>query len=195
MSQTQDALDYIRSKGTARSDEIAAACGLRLAVVSALLWQSVKDGLLVTCKVERPRKPPMNEYRFAAGAGGKAVDFKPLTRTAGQARTEARFLMKKEKTFGTEQPSGPNVDLRRLAPPPERPPDRLPIEKGIPMPEPKVLRRNLIANTLRALEPSDSFTVKLSTVSTVYRRSKDLNISIRIEKTKDGKRARIWRAA
>lgn len=66
-SRTQRAIDYIAKKGSARSDEIAAAIDIEPKDVSALLAPAAAGGFLVTCKVSRPGKPPVNEYRLSAG--------------------------------------------------------------------------------------------------------------------------------
>ena len=188
MTKTERVLEFIRRKGTARTPEIAEACGLEGLAPSALLSGHVARGELLMCKVERPGKPPVNEYRFAAMAGGKLAEFKPLNKRGALAKTET--------TLGAVgQPAGPLVRTMQAAPAPQRPLDQLPIAKGIAIPDPKVLRRNIISNTLRAMGPGDSFAVKLSSVSTVYRRSKELGIGVRIAKLPDGKSARIWRLA
>ncbi len=180
MTKTQSALDYLQRKGTARSNEVAEACGLNPSAVSALFAAHVKRGELLMCKVERPGKPPCNEYRFSAMAGGKLAEFKPLTRTAAQARAEK-----------PAQPAASPVRDPKATPWPQLPFDRLPIDKDVPMPESGV--RNLIRNTLLAMAAGDSFVVKATSVATAYARAKDLGIKIRVRKAPDKREARVWR--
>ena len=183
MTKTQQALDYLQRKGTARSNEIAEACGLTPSAVSALFAGHVKRGELLMCKVERPGKPPCNEYRFSAMAGGKLAEFRPLTRTAAQARAE--------------KPAPPVAQPLRtatVAPAPQPTLDRLPIDKGVPMPD-GLLMRNLVRNTLLAMTAGDSFVVKKTSIATVYARAKDLGIKVRVLKSTDGREGRVWRLA
>lgn len=67
-SKTEQAIQYIAQQGAARTPEIARASGIAPKDVSALLNPFVKIGLLITCKVEQPGRPPCNEYRLTAGA-------------------------------------------------------------------------------------------------------------------------------
>lgn len=180
MTKTQQALDYLQRKGTARSNEIAEACGLGPSAVSALFAGHVKRGELLMCKVERPGKPPCNEYRFSAMAGGKLAEFRPLTRTAAQARAEKSAL--------------PAAQPLRTATAAQPTLDRLPIDKGVPMPD-GMLMRNLVRNTLLAMSAGDSFVVKKTSIATVYARAKDLGIKVRVLKSTDGREGRVWRLA
>lgn len=65
-SNTEKALAYIAKHPGARSPEIAEAIGAPVSNVTALLNGPVQAGFLVVCKVERPGKPPINEYRLSA---------------------------------------------------------------------------------------------------------------------------------
>lgn len=84
------------------------------------------------------------------------------------------------------KPTGTDPRLSRRA-------ELLPIEKDVPMPERKHLRRNVIKNTLLALKPGESFVVRGKSVSTVYARAKDLGINVLIAEFPDKSAARVWR--
>jgi hypothetical protein len=71
-----------------------------------------------------------------------------------------------------------------------RPADMLPIEKGVP--QPAGLSRGLVVNTLRAMDPGDSFVISRKCLSNVYARAKRLGIKVRAAPLADG-RARVWR--
>lgn len=92
-TQVDKAMDFIKAKSSARSDAIAEHLGIKLAQVAVILNAPCKDGRLVSCKVERPGKPAINEYRIGGGmrpaeftfiAAGKrgrpaAIETKPAT--------------------------------------------------------------------------------------------------------------------
>lgn len=72
-SKIEKAIAYITKHPGARSPDIEAACGIKSA--TALLSDVVDAGYLVTCKVERPGKPPMNEYRLSATVAANKVSW------------------------------------------------------------------------------------------------------------------------
>jgi len=67
-SKTALAIAYISTRAGARTDEIAEATEIDRNSLASLLGPAVTAGVLLTCKVEQPGKPPMNEYRVACGA-------------------------------------------------------------------------------------------------------------------------------
>lgn len=67
-TKTQKAIDFIAKQGAARSDAIAKHLGIEAKNVAPLLFAATQKGFLVTCQVQMPGKPPMNEYRLSAGA-------------------------------------------------------------------------------------------------------------------------------
>jgi hypothetical protein len=66
MSTTQDAIDFIAKKGSARTDEIAQHVGKDNSYVAAMLSHHVHGGKLVTCKVIGANGQSCNEYRISA---------------------------------------------------------------------------------------------------------------------------------
>lgn len=79
MSETKvdRAMALIKKLGRARSDEIAEHLEIPIGNVVPLLQDRLRSGALVSCKVERPGKPPVSEFRLSASGptGRRPEDF------------------------------------------------------------------------------------------------------------------------
>lgn len=71
--------------------------------------------------------------------------------------------------------------------------DLLPIDKGVPLPAGNHLRRGVIANTLKAMSPGDSFVCERKSKAAVYDNAKKLRIKVVISKIAANK-YRVWKA-
>ena len=91
-TKIEKAIDYIAKMGTARGPEISEASGIPAERVSAQLYQYVKAGVLVSCKVTRPGMQSINEYRLGGHIPGDAWrDFKVNVHSAHeQKRAESQ---------------------------------------------------------------------------------------------------------
>lgn len=66
-STTEKIIDFIRKKGTARTDEIVSGLKVNKDSISTLIKPAIDAGLLLVCKVSVPGKQPVNEYRIGSG--------------------------------------------------------------------------------------------------------------------------------
>lgn len=116
------ALAYIAKHPGARAPEIEEQLGIKF--VSALLAQAVESGFLVACKVERPGKPPTNEYRLSAAVAADKVSW-----------SEFRLAKRAKLPLKLARPT----PMRTAAPPPtaETPPPKAapPLPAPIPAPQ------------------------------------------------------------
>lgn len=74
-SRVQLAIEYIYAHPGCRSDAIATQLGVERKQVHSAVAPAVEAGLIVTCKVERPGKPPETEFKPSAAAPLHCPDF------------------------------------------------------------------------------------------------------------------------
>lgn len=183
MSIAELAMEYIRAHGTARSDEIEKE--LRISNVAAHLNPHVARGELVRCKVERPGKAPVNEYRISAST--PASTFTPSNVPRG-----------KPVKLTAAQPTGANISQAKLdaRSPEERSESRagrtLEIRYDRPMPAPRITSE-VIANTIRAMRAGGSFVVKRGNAAAVHRVAKELGLRMRSETPSGASEVTFWR--
>ena len=196
VSKTQKCLDYIRSHESARSDEIGNAINEAGTVVSALLARFVKDGTLVTCKVERSgQRQPVNEYRYSVAGGGRTTEWRgdlclkaatpPQRQDAPPKKNGAHVPAAAVTPCAEPQPASPRLGA---------------IEKGIPLPGSKRGNGELKEH-ISKLEVGDSFVTDYSD-SACYGMARRLGMKV-ISRPADGKsgkrnrssgeQIRVWR--
>lgn len=115
-SNVDKAIAYITQHPGARSPELAKHLGIPITNVNPTLAPLVAAGFLITCKVDQPGKPPMNEYRISSTVADNNVSWKEfrIARKAGTPLTKA-----------PERP--PRVPLSAVAP-------RVPLAAAAPVP-------------------------------------------------------------
>ena len=74
-SRTQRAIDYIFAHPGCRSDALAAHLETESKQVHSACAPAIAAGLIVACKVTRPGKAPVTEFKPSAAAPDKAPDF------------------------------------------------------------------------------------------------------------------------
>lgn len=115
-TQIDKAIAYIKLKGAARSDALAEHLGVKLSLISALLNAPCKDGRLVSCSIERPGKPKINEYRIGCGQAPRHDDF--VRRPPARATTPARRAETKPAVSETKPREAETKTAIRETPPP-----------------------------------------------------------------------------
>ncbi len=76
-SKIQLGIDHIFKHPGCRMDDLAPVLGIERKSVIPCLYEAIKCGLILSCKVERPGTVPVNEFRLSASApDGKAPDWK-----------------------------------------------------------------------------------------------------------------------
>lgn len=73
-TKIQKAINVIEKRPGIRTEELAAAVGCEQKNLAPLLWAATSTNFIVTCKVDRPGKPPTVEYRLSAGVVSSGWD-------------------------------------------------------------------------------------------------------------------------
>jgi hypothetical protein len=197
MTQAEQAVELIRKLGVMRSTEIEAELGIQSA--ASVLQLKVADGTLITCKVERPGKPPVNEYRISAAEGRPPHVFSPLKTSplSTPKRDEALVhgtglnghdALTRGAELGRKQPEAPKP------PAPAAPAEGAlrigPIEKAVPMPT----RNNngVVRAALAEMAISDMRRIEGCTKQAIQYAAKVAGVKIRMQL--DGESAfKVWR--
>lgn len=189
LTKTDRAVQFIRDKGVARSDEIEKA--LALENVAALLATRVLAGDLVTCKVTVPGRPhPLNEYRISSAAGMPRKTTSPW-RGDPSGRKSPVPLIRTETTYGTEAPSNQHIISPGMGGTQVAPGSKFvgAIQADVPLP-PSRNGNGTLRRTLSQLKVGESFATDYSSKAG-YDMARKLGIKVTYRPEGDG--IRLWR--
>ena len=88
-TKIQIGIDHIAKHPGCRTDALAAAMDTDTKNVIPAINDAIKAGLIVTCKVERPGKAPMNEFRLSSSAPANP-DWREWKRTHAPSHVVAK---------------------------------------------------------------------------------------------------------
>lgn len=189
-SMTERAVQFIRQKSVARSDEIERALGL--SNVAALLATRVLAGDLVACKVTIPgRKRQVNEYRISAAAGMPRTGTSPWRgEPEGKKPPRALSLSAPAEPIFTHSIPGSEIAGTAVGPGTKFVGA---IQNDVPMPEhSRVMNPDLLArmSELAQKEVGMSF-VTAFRANHCYRVAK--RVGIKVMCGREGDHVRVWR--
>jgi|JI10StandDraft_1071094.scaffolds.fasta_scaffold609140_2 hypothetical protein len=102
LTKIQRGINYIAKHPNVRTPELAKALDADPKNVQAILWEAIKTGLILTCKVERPGQPPIAEFRLSSAANeATPPNWKEFS--IGRRKADAQ---KKECSVTTQAGSG-----------------------------------------------------------------------------------------